>query len=182
MKLELLKPCCEKYCVRENGETLTLELDESVAWSNPITDRNQKDIDRLSELLNKGWKNFDEAEKKEWLETDLKGALNYSDLIRIQNNIQFLSDVLELNLMIGSVPELPDKAFYENILLNVGCVRKAYSIHSTTPQTPEEPLNLWQKWNDLEQILKDVHEILLNNFSYYCGNEIYAGENSGLLL
>lgn len=51
-----------------------------------------------------------------------------------------------------------------------------------TPQTPSMPVNTYQKMNDIEKILDDVYGILLNNFNYYCGSEIYAGDDTGLLL
>lgn len=112
----------------------------------------------------------------------MKGSLNTSDLIRIQNNIQLLSDVLELNLTVSDVPEIPTVTLFDEVRENTGKIRGAYCIHSTTPTVPEEPVNTLEKWNDIEKILSDVYEILLNNFHYYCGTEIYAGESSGLLL
>lgn len=149
-------------------------------WQNPVTDRTQSDVERVLELLKKGWQNFTDDEKTEW-NVGMKGALNASDLERVQNNIQLLSDVLELDLSVPAVPEPPDETFYELIRSNTSCIRGAYCIHSTTPETPDAPLNTYSKWNDIEKILADVYEILLNNFHYYCG-EIYAGEDTGLLL
>lgn len=55
-------------------------------------------------------------------------------------------------------------------------------IHGDTPKTPSMPVNTYQKMNDIEKILDDVYGILLNNFNYYCGSEIYAGDDTGLLL
>lgn len=150
-------------------------------WIEAVTDRSQSDIYRVLELLEKGWKNFTDSEKREWY-AGMKGTLNTSDLIRIQNNIQLLSDVLELNLTVSDVPEIPTVTLFGEIRENTGKIRSAYCIHSTTPIVPEEPVNTFEKWNDIEKILSDVYEILLNNFHYYCGTEIYAGESSGLLL
>lgn len=150
-------------------------------WIETITDRKASDIERVRELLVKEWKNFSEEEKEEW-RAGMKGCLNRSDLERIQNNIQLLADVLELGIATKDIPEIPSKPFYDEILINVEAIRNAYCIHSDTPNTPSEPLNSFQKWNDIEKILADVHEILLNNFFYYCGNELYAGESMGLLL
>ena len=150
-------------------------------WMNPVTDRSQSDVNRVLELLKKGWDNFDTDEKTEWL-SGMKGALNLSDMQRIQNNIQLLSDVLELNLTVSDVPEHPNETFLTSVLNNAEIIRNAYMIHSYTPQTPSMPVNTYQKLNDIEKILGDVYGILLNNFNYYCGSEIYSGDDTGLLL
>lgn len=150
-------------------------------WQQTVTDRAQSDVERIYELLEKEWQNFKDDEKTEW-KNGIKGALNKSDLERIQNNTQLLSDVLEIELTVSTVPELPTQSFYAQIIQNTEAIRDAYCIHSTTPVTPQEPLNTYQKWNDIERILTDVYTILLNNFHYYCGNEIYSGDDTGLLL
>lgn len=152
-----------------------------ILWKEAVTDRRQSDVDYVLELLEKGWKNFTDEEKTEW-NNGLKGAQNTSDYERIQNNIQLLSDVLELELTVSEVPENPTPTFFKNILDNTEKIRGAYCIHDSTPVTPKAPINTYQKLNDIEQILFDVYEILLNNFNYYCGNEIYAGDSIGLLL
>lgn len=152
-----------------------------ILWMDTVTDRKQSDVERIRELLEKGWENFTEGEKTEWC-AGMKGALNASDLDRVQNNIQLLSEVLEIELNVSDTPEFPTKAFFDEIITNTEAIRNAYCIHDTTPVTPQEPLNTFQKWNDIEKILTDVYEILLNNFYYYCGNDIYAGEETGLLL
>ena len=150
-------------------------------WKNAVTDRTQSDVERVLELLKKGWQSFTHEEKETW-QNGLKGALNRADLERIQNNVQLLSDVLELDLVVEDIPEIPMADFYNTLAANVEAIRGAYCIHADTPPTPPAPLNTFQKWNDIEKILLDVYEILMNNFSYYCGGEIYAGDTSGLLL
>lgn len=151
-------------------------------YQQAVTDRSQSDVKRVLELLEKGWKNLTEDEQTEW-NSGLKGALNKSDLERIQNNIQLLSEVLELDLTVTVVvPDPPTISFFDEIRENTESIRGAYMIHKTTPTVPEQPLNMIEKWNDIEKILEDVYGILLNNFNYYCGNEIYAGEETGLLL
>ena len=150
-------------------------------WKEPITNRTQSDVERVLELLQKGWQKFSDDEKTEWA-NGMKGALNASDLARVQDNIQLLSDVLELNLAVLAVPDLPNETFYCALVQNTERIRSAYGVRRTTPKTPEMPLNTYSKWNDIEQILTDVYELLLNNFHYYCGSEIYAGDDTGFLL
>ena len=150
-------------------------------WQQAVTDRSQSDVKRVLELLEKGWQNFTDDEKTEW-NGGLKGALNVSDLERIQSNIQLLSDVLEIGLTVSAVPDPWTESFFEEILQNVASIRAAHIVYSTTPPVPVHPLNTYQKWNEIERILSDVYTILLNNFNYYCGSEIYAGDETGLLL
>lgn len=183
MKIELLNPYyVEKYLEMQQKGASTLGLRNTVnLWIEPVTDRSMKDVTRVKELLGKGWKYFSEEERTEWL-GNLKGALNISDLVRIQNNIQLLSDVLAIDLTVEEVPEIPNEKFYNQLIVNVEAIRNAYCIHADTPKTPSSPLNSYSKWNNIEKILQDVYRILLNNFYYYCGNEIYAGDAAGLLL
>ena len=150
-------------------------------WIHPVTDRSQSDVIRLLELLEKGWDDFTTDERTEWT-TGMKGALNRSDMQRIQNNIQLLSDVLELGLVIKEVPDHPNETFLSSIITNTEIIRNAYVIHTDTPETPSMPVNTYQKLNDIEKILEDVHGILLNNFHYYCGTEVYAGDETGMIL
>ena len=150
-------------------------------WIQPVTDRSQSDVSRLLELLKKSWDDFTADERTEWT-AGMKGAMNRSDIQRIQNNTQLLSEVLELDLTVADVPEHPDEKFLASILANTEIIRNAYMIHSDTPETPQMPVNTYRKLNDVEKILNDVYSILMSNFNYYCGTEIYAGEETGLLL
>ena len=183
MRLELLNPYyIEQYLAMQREKASIWRVRETVRlWGDAVTDRTLKDVERVKELLEKGYKYFTPEEKTEW-SGDLKGALNTSDLVRIQNNIQLLSDVFELDVIADDIPELPDETFYDQMIVNVESIRNAYCIYEETPRTPEAPLNTYSKWNDIEKILLDVYQILLSNFNYYCGNEIYAGDETGLLL
>ena len=140
MKLELLNPYyIEQYLAMQREGISTWGLRRTVLlWVDAVTDRNTKDVERVKELLKKGWKYFSPEEKVEW-SNGLKGALNTSDLIRIQNNIQLLSDVLEIGLTVDEVPEIPNEPFYEQLIENVESIRNAYCIHADTPKTPETP-------------------------------------------
>lgn len=81
----------------------------------------------------------------------MKGALNRSDMQRIQNNTKLLSDVLELNLTVADVPEHPNETFLTAVLHNTEIIRNAYMIHADTPETPQMPANTYQKMNDIEK-------------------------------
>lgn len=150
-------------------------------WQDAVTDRTVQDVERVLELLKKNWSDFTSEERTEWI-GGMKGSINAADLNRIQGNIALLAEVLELELDIKPVVEFPNKELIDNILSNTRTIRDAYMIHADTPRVPTQPINTWTKWNDIEKILADVYDILLNNFSYYCGSEIYCGDATGLLL
>lgn len=151
-------------------------------WQDAVTDRSQADVNRVLYLLSKvKFAALTEDEQAEWL-TDSKGALNTSDLARIKNNIELLMEVLELTNTVSDVPAYPQAGYYAELLTNVKAIRDGSVVYKSTPAVPEAPLNTFQKWNDIEHILLDVYNILLNNFHYYCGESLYAGDNTALLL
>ncbi len=151
-------------------------------WQEAITDRSQADVNRVLELLAKiKFETFTDDEKAEWL-TDSKGALNTSDLLRIKNNIELLAEVLELDLTISNVPDIPKESYYTELLHNVAAIREAGITFSSTPTVPQAPLNTYDKWNDIEKILEDIYNVLMNNFHYFCGEQLYAGDTVALLL
>lgn len=145
----------------------------------PVTDRTLTDVERVKELFNKGYQYMSASERAEWL-GGMKGALNKSDLERIENNIQLLSDVLELDLdtCYGDIPNIPTTEYFSNLLDNVEAIRNGYAIYDTTPLTPVK-MNTYTEVNAVEQILFDVYTILRSNFYNYTG-ELYAGEVLGL--
>ena len=151
-------------------------------WQKPVTDRSQEDVDHARQILSMDWEGMEDAWKTEYL-AGLKGCLNREDLERIENNIQILLDVLEIDAAsgVGKVPDIPDTGYFARIKENVSYIRAAYCIHETTPPVPELPYNTWQKYNDLEQILADVYEVVSAQFHYYAG-ELYAGDLTGLVL
>lgn len=128
-----------------------------------ITDRSQLDID----------------------ERTAKGFINASDVERVETNTELIAGYIAVpvtvkkNWKIGDLPRVSD---FKRIRDNVEKIRSGYVIRADTPETPVQPLNTWQKWNDLEQILYDVFWIYFNNLNNkdYCG-EISAGEEIGVI-
>lgn len=128
-----------------------------------ITDRSQLDID----------------------ERTAKGFINASDMERVETNTELIAGYIAVpvtvkkNWKIGDLPRVSD---FKRIRDNVEKIRSGYVIRADTPETPVQPLNTWQKWNDLEQILYDVFWIYFNNLNNkdYCG-EISAGEEIGVI-
>ena len=113
-----------------------------------------------------------------------KGVLNAEDINRIENNTETIADKIAVPVTVKSwsVGGLPRVSDYKRIRDNVERIRHGYGIRSDTPVTPEQPLNTYQKWNDIERILFDVNDLYdrTENARAYCG-EIFAGEGVGIL-
>ena len=154
-----------------------------ITWIDAVYDRTQADVDLLNTLNEKGYRSMSGDEIKMYC-AGMKGAFNLSDMARIENNVQLLSNVLELNLTTyyGKLPVRPTEKYFANLLKNVEIIRGAYSIHAGTPKTPAAPVNSFCKVNDIEHILNDVYEIIMDNFNYYAGEDLFAGEETALLL
>lgn len=145
-----------------------------------VFDRTQADVDRVKELNKKYLSGtITDEEKEEWFE-DSKGALNLSDFNRIENNVETLANYLVVTVSTktwnrGDIPRVSD---HKRIRDNVEKIRNAWFALSEAPNTPDQPLNTYQKWNDIERILYETnssYERYINSF-YYSGNEIYAGD------
>ena len=118
------------------------------------------------------------------LQRTKKGVLNADDINRIENNTGDIADKIAVPVTVKSwsVGGLPRVSDYKRIRDNVERIRQGYGIRSDTPATPEQPLNTYQKWNDIERILFDVNDLYdrTENARAYCG-EIFAGEGVGIL-
>lgn len=154
-----------------------------------IYNRTQEDVNRVIELNRKYVDgSITEDEKAEW-GSDMKGALNLSDITRIEDNIKALAEFFEVSITPDPYPDKTTRSIprvnrdYKRILDNLQVLRNSWFALSATPATPTQPLNTYQKWNDIERILHDLnytYEGYINSFNY-CGAEIYAGEGIGEL-
>lgn len=148
-----------------------------------VYDRTQADVDRVYALRETGWQNMTQPQKEEWLR-GMKGCLNTSDLKRIENAVYVIARLLNIALQTNkdNLPEIPDALYFQQLLDNVAILRESGYIRGDTPELPAQPLNTYQKINDVEHILHDVYEIYLANNSWfiYCG-ENFAGDELGML-
>ena len=151
-------------------------------WIEPVIDRTQEDVEEAQRILTAGWDALDEADRQKW-NAGLKGALNRSDLERIESDIQVLSEKLYLGLKKNEISsDFQTESYFSRLKENVDKTREMKIVHSDTPNVPELPFNTYEKINDIERILLDAYEILQLNFHHYAGEEIYAGDTIGLLL
>lgn len=149
-----------------------------------IYDRTQTDVDRIKALSRKYTAGtISDEELAEWQDSS-KGAINASDMNRNEENMQTIADMIAVGVLTKSwdYSGLPRVSDYTRLLENLAKIRAGYGIMSDTPPVPAQPLNTYQKWNDIEKILHDVHYVYVHvqEDMNYCG-EIYAGEGIGVL-
>lgn len=89
-----------------------------------------------------------------------KGFYNVSDVQRVNSYIQYLSDVLGLNLTVTDVSlgQALTRAQMDDILNNINAIRAVWYVASDTPQTPIAVNWNYQKANNIEKILKAFDE------------------------
>lgn len=169
---------------REEEEVIMQEsgMEQDLPWF--VYDRTQEDVDRIRALHQKGWKNLSVEECRQWMSGTMKGALNRSDLKRIEDDIYIMAQMMGIDVATNrdSLPDIPDEAYFQQMLENVGILRNAGYLYRDTPAVPEQPINTYQKVNDVERILHDVYRVYLDNDmdGYFCGAELYA-DSQGLI-
>ena len=89
-----------------------------------------------------------------------KGFYNVSDIQRINSYIQYLSDVLGLNLTVTAVSlgQALTRTQMQSIIDNVNAIRAAWYVANDTPQTPIAVNWDYVKANNIEKILKVLDE------------------------
>lgn len=113
-----------------------------------------------------------------------KGYCNASDLNRIEENCAELASLfgVEIQTKSWSRTDFPSASQMRRILANIDYLREIYYTLSSTPITPENPFNTWQKFNDAEKILLDLHELYLKNQqAFIFAGEAYAGDKIGVI-
>ena len=152
---------------------------------NLITDRTMEDRDRWRELHDKGWASMTEEEQQEWI-SPMKGCYNASDMNRVESAVAYVATrlrgfgyyvdpVVKTTWSIHEIPTLVDMVRYYG---NVAELRKTITLYATTPEAPtvEQKLD-YRRANALEQILKDIDELLTKmQQAWFYSGEIYAME------
>ena len=127
-----------------------------MAWTQPITDRTILDIDKLQEYDEIGYKNLTNDQKAEWI-LGMKGALNASDLNRIESNQQFILNLLsaqyaltfKTNWLMTNFVEDSDE---NRILSNLKTLMQPFDFDAQMV-APDKPLNYFEKINQIESII-----------------------------
>ena len=110
-----------------------------------------------------------------------KGFYNVSDVQRVNSYIEYLSDVLGLNLTVTGVSlgQALTRAQIDAIISNINAIRAAWYVADDTPQTPIAVNWDYVKANNIEKILKALDEFYqstqidkLYSGTFRAGNQI----------
>ena len=170
------------------GASTRVTLEATTTGLVLITDRTQQDVDRIRELakkLNAGTATVEEL--AEWDSIALKGCYDYSDLNRVGDAVQYLSEILKSHGYDFPVsPKLDwsesgrgapsDMAQY---LQNVQTLRGILTLLPETPNVPADMEKLtWQEANAIEQILVDLEYTIKTMLKtrVACGDAYCGGE------
>ena len=136
----------------------------------PITDRSILDIQKLQEYDEIGYKNLTTEQKNEWL-SGMKGALNSSDLNRIESNQQYILNILSNQYILTFKTNWLMTDFVEDsdenrILSNLKTLMQPFNFEEE-PQVPEKPLNYFEKINQIENIILQIYNKYYSKIKYY---------------
>lgn len=150
-----------------------------------ITDRTKADVDRAAFLAGIAWEDMTDDERAEFAE-NLKGYYNASDMNRVDAAVEYLRNRF---LGQGYAPQvttqtdrtdegLPAEPDFITYLANVRNLRSQLAVKPTTPALPTTMRGLdYQGANAIEQVLKDLDELLTNAALAWCySGEVFAGE------
>lgn len=141
-----------------------------MSFIQPITDRTILDIDKLQEYDEIGYKNLTTEQKNEWL-SGMKGALNSSDLNRIESNQQYIFTLLSNQYILTFKTNWLMTDFVEDsdenrILMNLKTLMQPFNFEEE-PQVPEKPLNYFEKINKIENIILQMYNKYYSKIKYY---------------
>lgn len=141
-----------------------------MSFIQPITDRTILDIDKLQEYDEIGYKNLTTEQKNEWL-SGMKGALNSSDLNRIESNQQYILNILSNQYILTFKTNWLMTDFVEDsdenrILSNLKTLMQPFNFEEE-PQVPEKPLNYFEKINQIENIILQIYNKYYSKIKYY---------------
>ena len=136
-----------------------------------VFDRTQEDVDRVIELVAKlANETITEKEKEEYLQ-GLKGAYNTKDRIRVQNEVQRLSNVLntlgftnKVNILNWNNIYFPTKKDDNIYIDNINVLKTTYGVYIDTPSTPNTYFP-FQNANNIEKILFDINNLIVENYT-----------------
>lgn len=150
-------------------------------WTQPVYDRTQADVDRQIELNTKGWFNMTAEEKAEWAQG--KGAINSSDIERVEHDIGYLASVFGYTFTIyDTAPYCIDEDYASNLIGNLEDLRDTGFIYPTTPQVPSKPFKSFETWNAVEKILSDIYSRINSHVDYESIDDLQCGDEVGLIL
>jgi hypothetical protein len=130
-------------------------------WIGPVFDRNEDDVSTATRIIsevNANGYNSLSVEDKALFDSGLKACRNYIDLNRIENNCDYLGNILGLSLTTDTswtVSKTPLESDIQRICDNVDAIKNAMQsiVPVYIPEVPALPINTIYKMNALEEIL-----------------------------
>lgn len=131
-----------------------------MSWTQPITDRTILDIDKLQEYDEIGYIYLRQEQQEEWL-LGMKGALNASDLNRIESNQQYILNLLSSQYSLSFKTNWQMTDFVEDsdenrILSNLRTLMQPFDLDAQMV-APDKPLNYFEKINQIESIILQMY-------------------------
>lgn len=136
---------------------------------NLVTDRTAADVAYAKSFRGKKWADLSTQEKTEYL-LGLKGAYNYVDFNRVENAVQYLSDILNMYGYPNTVKiktnwnaqDIQNFAEIQRYIDNVAELKNKYysSVEGTMPTT-----STWlsiEGANYIEELLANIEQLILN--------------------
>jgi hypothetical protein len=146
----------------------------ATGWILPVTDRLPTDAANILSVARKavesGWDSLTAQEQQYFSGGASKGAYNYTDLNRVENNVSYLKEVLrEVGYlthigpvkMVWQVGEFPTPSEMARYLLNIYELRTALTTLEPLNPLPENMINLnYQGANAIEQLQTDLKVLI----------------------
>lgn len=170
-----------------NGEGASSQTEFTLYYGlmSLITDRTQRDVDRVIHLSSIPWNKMTVDEQAEWA-SGMKGAYNATDLNRVGAAVNYIVNRLNnlgynfsitarIDWKIQDIPTQPDMDEY---LANIKTLRNALTVLSSTPEVPTDMDKLtYIEANNIEQILLDLDLLITNISKAWCyAGDLYSGE------
>ena len=150
-------------------------------WTEPIYDRTQEDVDYAKKRIAYFKANGGVSDG-----VNLKGCLNYTDVNRIEDNTDYLADLLislyyfntiSRNSSSWVIKSILDTTNVSRIINNVAILQSAYYTPIGSPDLPTT-LTHYEQVNSVEKclyLLKEMIDDMVSSFrecgTFYCGEE-----------
>lgn len=150
-------------------------------WITPIFDRTITDVELAIKTIN-DWKESGNVSMH-----DLKGCLNYTDLNRIENNVQYLSEtIVSLGYKHGTQTrkwtrgDIPTAQDILRISNNIKAMINAFCQMPSAPPLTDD-LSTYNSINSVEENLYLLREVLLMMvYSFKKSNSVKSGSKISL--
>lgn len=133
----------------------------------PIFSRTKEDLAEVESLEQVGYKALNAEQKQKW-DLGMIGALNASDLNRIENNCMFLKFIMsgtenKTNYKVDwKMTDFVSRAEFLRIYNNIVEIMYAFRLEN---QVPAPPFDTIEKLNKVEELLFIAHNELIENIN-----------------